>query len=335
MRRKQFSAILTALAVLSGFAGCQGHVNTDQSVKITTVSNEQENENILLTGTYAEALSSELNTVIIAGREYDINETAVYLTGGVFTDDDLVELLKLKGLKELSVELEGDGCEITDLSIISRLKSLETLFIGGTYEDLSFIGDMPGLKKLELAGFVCDTVEIPVTNNITTLVLTETKIQSLDWLSNMNALTELQLGSHFICNDYSGIGNIAGLEILHMDMLEEYETDLSFLTNLKGLKEFRYCMPHGTVNFDCVSECTALEKIYIFDDIENFNFCDTLHSLREAVFYGTDKEYDLTPVANCTELQKLELYCGYSESSMTEIKRALPDCEIFSSGDMK
>ena len=343
--KKLFSSFLTTVFVVVGLVGCQADTDTgqgdkeqtvqetQQATETTTGQTEQTVENVEMSKTETSAPKKDnlAETVVIAGHGYDINETDIFLLGMPVTDDDLKALLSFKELKNLSIDLLADGCEITDLSILSQLKSLETLYISGTYEDFGFLENMTSLKDITISHFFCDTIKnVPLDNTITVLKCYESEIQSLSWLSNMSMLRELEF-SHFACNDYSGIGNINNLEILHMNLLEKYDVDLSFLNSLKSLRDFEYCMVHGSVNFNCVSECINLEKIYVFDYINDFNFCNSLSNLKVAVFYASDdREYDLTPIANCVGLEKLELYCNYSDDSLSVIKDALINCEIAS-----
>ena len=334
MKKRRFLALLAAVAVACGLVGCRadtdtGQGDTEQTIQETqqtteiTGQTEQtvENAETSETETFSESLDNVAETVIIAGHEYDINETDIFLWEMPVIDDDLHALSRFKELKNLSIDLLADGCKITDLSILSQLKSLETLCINGTYEDFGFLENMTSLKDITISHFFCDTIKnVPFDNTVTVLKCYESEIQNLSWLSNMSILKELEF-SHFACNDYSGIGNINNLEILHMNLLEKYDVDLSFLNSLKSLRDFKYCMVHGSVNFNCVSECINLEKIYVFDYINDFNFCNSLSNLKVAVFYASDdREYDLTPIANCVELEKLELYCNYSDDSISEIK---------------
>ncbi|MBP1546085.1 MAG: hypothetical protein J6A37_05755 [Oscillospiraceae bacterium] len=291
----------------------------------------QIHSNIAIDNNGVQAESSD-ETVVIAGKSYSKSEEELFLWGVPLTDSDINKLSEFDNLRNLSVDLIAEGCEITNLNALSQLDSLEVLAIGGTYSDLSFLGDMKNLKELSFRHCCCDTFEnVPSNTNISVLRLDECDIADTSSLSNFGNLTELEL-NHFESDNMSGIGELDRLERLSWTFSDADITDFGFLGNISTLKKLVFIpMPYddNVYDFSGVSKCSLLEEVEIGGTYESLDFCSALTDMKKFRYIAADdKAYDLSPLMNCSKLERLELNCGFDEVQLNELKNRLADCEI-------
>ncbi|MGN1135167.1 MAG: hypothetical protein ACI4SF_03005 [Oscillospiraceae bacterium] len=282
--------------------------------------------------TATETSSTEtVETVTIAGRKYDVNQESIYLYESDITNEDIHQLAHFNNLKKLSLDLYSKKPDVTDLSPLWELKTVENLYINGTYTDLSFIEGMTNLNSLTLEHFFCETLEnVPQNATVTTFNCGESKISDISWIANFSELNELNL-AHFDCDDYSPISIASKLKTLSMFIIESENTDVKFLENLTLLEYFDFYPVNSTCNFDAVSNCTNLDYLCVYAGIEDLEFCNSLNKLREFSFYSADdRKYDISPLLNCTGLEKMSLFCNFSEEDFNELKSTLKNCEISS-----
>ena len=285
MNRMKMSAVIMLAAVCAVASGC-GEVKTGNT---PSAQSESAVESVTESTEPKYSKESELSdeTVVIAGKSYSKSEEELFLWGVPLTDSDINKLSEFDNLKNLSVDLLAEGCEITNLNALSQLDSLEVLAIDGTYSDFFFLGDMKNLKELSFRHCYCDEFEnVPRNTDIAVLSLDECDIADTSSLSNFGNLTELEL-NHFESDNMSGIGELDRLERLSWTFYDADITDFGFLGNVSTLKKLVFIpMPYD------------------------------------------DNVYDLSPLMNCSKLERLELNCGFDEVQLNELKNRLADCEI-------
>lgn len=274
-------------------------------------------------------INSSIDTVTLAGEVYNINEEKIFLGEVPVTDEDINKLLHFKNLKSLSIDLYTQKCEVSDLSVLSELNTVEKLYINGTYTDLAFINGMSNLTSLTLEHFFCESLEnVPYNTTLTSFSCSQSEISDLSWIANFDVLKELCL-SHFVCADYSPIGEVTNLEVLEMFMIDKYDVDLQFMGNLTSLKKFNYYPVYKTLNFDSVSKCNQLTELEISADINNLDFTTKLLNLQIFSFYAHNQNsYDIAMLKNCKKLENVQLTCQYSEEDLNELKQNLPECKF-------
>lgn len=345
LSKKNGKIMFAAVALACGLTGCQadtdtGQVDTEQTTiqetqqtTETTGQTEQtvENAETSETETFSESLDNVAETVIIAGHEYDINETDIFLWEMPVTDDDLRALSSFKELKNLSIDLLADGCEITDLSMLSKLGSLETLCVNGTYEDFRFLDGMTELTSLSLMHFNCTTLKnIPSDTIITEINIDESKISSLDWIVNFLNLKKISF-NHFDNIDVTPIGNLKNLESFSLTFSAANEIDFSFLQNLKKLKSFAFDpFPSDNIyDLSALSKCIDLEYLSISGAYKSLQFCESLKNLKSfSIISDGDSIYDILPLVECTNLQEIKLYCNFDKAQYNRLENTLVDCII-------
>ncbi|MGN0553599.1 MAG: hypothetical protein ACI4I1_09460 [Oscillospiraceae bacterium] len=343
--KKRLLSLFAAFAIIAAMSACQT-TDTQQETQTSEVTEPiiETSETVIASETAQTSLLTEdstqtdetatekaVQTVTIAGRKYDANQESIYLYESDITNEDIQQLSHFNNLKILSIDLYSEKPDVTDLNPLSELMTVESLYINGTHTDLSFIEGMTNLNSLRLEHFFCETLEnIPQNATVTTFDCCESKISDISWIANFSELNELNL-AHFDCDDYSPIGKASKLKTLSMFIIESENTDVKFLENLTLLENFDFYPVNSTCNFGAVSNCTNLEYLCVYADIDDLEFCNSLNKLREFSFYSADdREYDLSPLLNCTGLEKMSLYCTFREEDFNELKIALKNCEISS-----
>ena len=361
MRQKQFLAILTAFAVLSGFAGCQGDiaeepVNTEHTTHITTMREQindpetelfqtetggndvdPENNISIVTESYPndEYLSEPIDKQIkLNGKDHDIGAEELILYE--ISNEDIRKLPLFYDLKSLSINIPPEN-EPVDLSPLSELSSLKYLAVHGTYTDFSFLDGMSNLEEMYIYGFDCETLEnFPINRSLISFQCDYCNFSDISWLSNLKSLKCLTLGET-ICENYAPIGNISSLEDFRMGIESNYTVDFSFLKNLTGLKNFDYndfSSKGADVNFAEIANCTELENVYIYGKIDNIEFCRSMKKLKEFSFQGGGETFDISPLCDCHEIEKISLFCNFEMEDYEKLKSTLQDCEITSHLDL-
>lgn len=276
-----------------------------------------------------EELRKTEEIVTIAGQEFSVDATELFLWDMPVTDEDMQKLLNFKKLKNLSVDLLADGCEINDMNVLSQIKTLETLCINGTYSDLDFLNGMTGLKSLSLMHFNCGNPEkLPNNTALTEIYLDECSVDGLDWITDFPSLKKVSF-NHVDVAELDPIGELKDLEILSVTFLAGREIDFSFLQNLKKLKSLTFTpFPSSSVyDLDILADCTALEELDISGTYKDLEFCRSLTSLKKfRIVSDNHFVYDILPLAECANLQELKLGCDFDSTQLDTLKNSLPNC---------
>lgn len=324
MKRKSLS-ILTAIAVAASLSACRAN-DTGQTLPLSEAVVSETTSKVEIETQTAE---TNIETVIIDDQEIDINTEEIILYGADLTNDNLEKLTKYRGLKKISIDFYSYECESFNLEVLSKLDSIENLYINGTYTDLSFLNGMTNLKSLTLEHFFCDTLEnIPTNVSIISFSCSQSEIDDLQWLADFVNLEEISF-SHFSCPDFTPIGEITGLKSLTMVMIDDYDVDLQFIENLISLEKFNYYPIYKTKNLESISNCIKLVDFEIYADIDNLNFISGLSNLQRFSFYSSNQNiYNISVLENCKKLQNVSLSCQYQEEELNKLKHILTDCEF-------
>lgn len=133
-----------------------------------------------------------IETVIIAGKHYDISNTTKLHINTAITDADMMNIVKLVNLTSLHLE----GLNICNITLLARLVNLTEL-------DLSFnqISDLTPLSCLP---------------NLTDLWLLNNNIKDVTPISILTKLSFLSLSFNKIC-DITPLANLTNLNWLGLD----------------------------------------------------------------------------------------------------------------------
>lgn len=323
--KKRFWAVLAIILCMNG---CKANADTNQA-DIEQAVPEITETAATVTENSAESSDGAAETVIIAGREFSVDATELFLWDMPVTDEDMQKLLNFKRLKKLSVDLLADGCEINDMNVLSQIKTLETLCINGTYSDLGFLNGITGLKSLSLMHFNCDKLEnLPNNTELTEIYLDECSINELDWITGFQSLKNVSFNHVDIAN-LDPIGELKDLEMLSITFSAGRLIDFSFLQNLKKLKSLTFTpFPSSSVyDLDVLSSCTALEELDISGTYTNLEFCRSLTNLKKfSIISDNHFVYNILPLTECVNLQELNLGCDFDSTQLDTLRNSLPNC---------
>lgn len=136
------------------------------------------------------------------------------------------------------------------------------------------------------------------------VIVTMLDVNQLDYLLNLPLLESVSLSQSYISDDCKG-----------------------FFSNFKNLQKISlgYCCID---NLDCLYNCSSLKKIEIcgatFDDISSVSSLSNLQFLTISV----NQFIDLSPLYNLKNLKTLYIDIEQDDDRITELRKALPECEI-------
>jgi|GEM_PF-6852400 len=294
MSRKNFLALLAAVALACGAVGCKADTDTEliyteQTVqgtgRIVETTAKQSDENVEVKNKIDIYAESDSEYIGIDYEEFSDNYSAIEIESDRFS---LSELSYSENLKRLTIYKLGTD----DLEGIENFPNLEYLAIND--DCVKDISALSGLKKL-------NTIWIRFTSSI----------EDYSVLSEIENLNEF---GAILCNDggtmphIEAIGNCSKLEKLY---LQGFTIDnIDFIRNLKELKSLRLWSYKTSI--EDISPLTELNKL---EELEI-----TYHS------------YDMELFGNMTSMQRLSIDWDVKEEDKERIKKfltdMLPECEI-------
>lgn len=182
------------------------------------------------------ASETEENYITINGEKYSTDLIYLDLSNCGLTDNDVIELSKMKNLKELYL----DNNEITDLSFAEQLTELE--YLSATN---NFISDISSLEKLK---------------NLYVLMLSENLVSDISPIGSLSNMIVLNLSNNEV-RDITPIGSLTNLEILNLSNNEV--SDISSLRSCYGL-----CFLDLTGNNISEDDITYYTEYYMSSDCE-------------------------------------------------------------------
>lgn len=278
-------------------------------------------------------METAASIVIINGKEYDTSREELIFLEQQLSDGDIKKLPLFKGLKGLSFHLfEREA----DLSPLSELKALETLDISGHCSDLGFLAGMTSLKELMLGYIKSGGFKNVPENAVRILHLYDTLYNDMNWIKKFGRLEMLKM-TEADSGDLSGIGEIQTLQDIEINLESHMTPDCSFLKSLTNLKAFTYSALYENEypeNIEAISHCRSLEKLEIYSDVRDLEFCRGLKNLREFILCSFSRlRYDLTPLLSLENPKKIDLDCKADGSVYAELKRRFVKCEIIVRGN--
>lgn len=217
----------------------------------------------------------------------------------------------LTGLKKLNVEVPYN-CPKPDLSPLTAMEDLTII----RFDTVSFLGSMPSLKRLVIEGGTVDSTKVFAgLNSLETLKCSSRFGDSLDFVSRLPALKNLDLTGNVTYYDISSIFNMPTLETL---LLNGAECEINFgklqdngsLKHLEmtGMKLYKNVQVSGSGGIQYVN----------WDDVvldEHIDFLTHYPNLKTLVL----ADNDLTKVDFASGLMELELL-DISDNYVTDLK---------------
>jgi hypothetical protein len=291
---------------------------------------DAEEEHINQTGNSNYLIS--IDTIMINGEEYKTDCLELNLSHVCLTDDDKRNLNQFSNLKELT--LDSHEYDLGDLSFLHELDSVEELRIVGTINDFSFFNEMKCINRLDLVYFFGSLDKIPQNETIKEFSLGESRVETINGIENLHALTSVSL-YHIDINDRSALGKIPNLKSLNISYDDTEIIDLSFLENLVELETLSYdLVPGKTIGHSAIGNCTKLKYLSIFAGIDDIDFIENLINLEHFYLQGYKSNrafYDISKLINCKNLKSVELDLydeEYSGIVLNDLKSKLPNCEF-------
>lgn len=203
---------------------------------------------------------------------YDLDLTGLGIT-------DITPLSALTTLRTLYL---GKN-EITDLTPLSKLTRLTRLNINDNQiGDLSPLKNLTGLTNLVAGWNPADSVEpLSELKELTALTIDSTRITDITPLTKLTGLTKLSIGKNRI-SDLSPLKNLTALTVLYADNIGADSVE-----PLSGLKELK-------------------ELVLSYNKITDIKPLGSLTAL-ETLCLDNNGITDITPLRNLTSLKKLQL----------------------------
>lgn len=291
MKRKFIIALLTVIALTTGFVSVELKKSIDQKRELLEIA--AQDMNIEPKSTDEDILTSvtmiHINYQDLHGKTLNLNNLhmfknleSIYLDGLIVSNVPALE--NMKGLKELHISnMNLDQFDSIQLPHLKNLQILDCKF-----SNLYFIKQMSELEGLSITknkddkdSVVCDIEDLINNEKLEVIYLTNIKIANINLLSSMEQITSLGLLSCDV-KDFSFLDKLNKLESLELkdDNLKNIE-GIGKLYNLKYLN---------------------IENNYITDIHEVSN----LKNLVE-VYLGNNTITDISPLKGLEHIQTLRL----------------------------
>lgn len=227
---------------------------------------------------------------------YDFIESII-LTDlwGVFKDNIcLNELSKLSNLKK--IEIKVDNIFIIDLSLFKKLTHI-------SYYDSKLISGLCKLNNLESVTIYNldskDLGEFSNSKNLNSLTLWDCKNQTLDGLSELEHLVELEIVRSKKLIDVSGLKKSKNLTKIEMQQCSKLE-NISIISNLKKLEKLTLKKNKLITNLNQIIP----NNIFFLriDKIDNLDFILKMNRLKRIAFDCVTSN-DLTPLFHSLSLE--------------------------------
>jgi Leucine-rich repeat (LRR) protein len=227
-----------------------------------------------------------------------------------FNQERVDELAQISTLEHIAIESRSEekgNVEHLDFSSWSSLEHLEVMLLSNLRDD-SFNQLFTQTKTLRrLVAFNLDSVqslikELSVLTNLQNLKIERSKIQATD--------------------DLLPLGKCVSLENLELVDNDIKHLDLSFVRELKELREFRFAFVWLTLGYDDDELHTPVPFSPI--DLAPLSSCPNLRGL---VIQGVDlgKTFSLTPLSSCRNLKSVHLdLCAITDIDLSP----LDECPI-------
>lgn len=302
-------------------------VKISQPPKVSEVKKERTISNIaVLAMPRPPSVAFDLGDDVFVDDGYEVVKFDIW-----GTDSDLAKLVNSNpDIKYLDI---SDSKNITDFSVLSKLKKLKHLDISGNkiIKDISFLSGLTQLTVLNIAITGIDTlVNFPFFPNLKVLNLKMNKIKSLKGLEKITSLHDLTLWGSDVddisilstftelraldfdnCSalkDFSPISRLPYLMFLNLSSIKI--SDLSFLKNLTNMEVLILDSVSGMLSEVSLANLDGLTKMK-FLCIKNMTLRNLSHfkNMKQLTFLDISGNsiVDLSPLEDLVEIDNLIL----------------------------
>ena len=238
--------LLVGVVLLSGAPPVAAANVNIPDAKLRKAINKALGENRAATAVVTEA---EMKTLTSLGSGYS-------WWGSIYPDvsvgSDLTGLEKATNLTTLY--LSGS---FTDISVVSGLTNLTTLHLSGNFTDISAVSSLTNLTTLHLWGSFTHLSAVSSLTNLTTLDLVGRSLTDISAVSSLTNLTTLTLRGSSL-TDISAVSSLTNLTTL--DLERSGVTDISALSGLTNLKTL-YLSGQNITDISALSGLTNLKTL--------------------------------------------------------------------------
>ena len=306
--------LLVGVVLLSGAPPVSAANVNIPDAKLRAAINKALGENRAATAAVTEA---EMKTLTSLGSA-DSWRGSIYVPGAISVGSDLTGLEKATNLT--SLYLSGS---FTDISAVSGLTNLTTLELGGSFTDISAVSGLTNLTRLELGvsrnGSFTGISAVSGLTNLTTLSLRGRGITDISAVSGLTNLTHLELYNPYLGGRFTDISAVSGLTNLTHLELSGHFTDISTVSGLTNLT-FLSLAGRGFTDISSVSGLTNLTTLILWGsgatDISSVSGLTNLTTL-----YLGGRFTDISAVSGLTNLTDLVLWdmVAYQAGRFTDI----------------
>lgn len=242
------------------------------------------------------------------------------------SQESLERLHKLKNLKKLDfTNTMGDEAEINDLTILSKVKSLEHLHLSCNYiTDLNAICELKNLRYLDLEdnqiSDISPLINLPM---LEYLNLRNNNITEIDPISSLVALVSLYLGNFIEDEEYEkGVSPVIRPEMSNNDIKDI--CPLKSLNNIKSLD----LRGNEIQDFKVFNELRKLEWLDISANL--LETCPDLTGIKSlrTLHLNYNRLKDIKPLGNLYSLKSLDI--SFNEINDISPLKGLIDLETLS-----
>ena len=267
----------------------------------------------------------------------------------IFDHDDMDVIITHTHLQELEL-IPNKESSLPSLDKLSELLELRSLYLGTKEEDVtnfSFLPDMSSLENLELNYMEGDFTLFSENNNLISLKIQRTNLQSLEGIQVLTKLENLSLFSSSLMDVrlLSQLKALKSLELQNFNKLKRFvlSDDMPSLTNisisgspLQMIAGMEHCYNLEILNLrhtelkelTGLSKCVNLRKVNLDDnlklvDIYGLSRCVNLENI---TLDRCEKLMYIFPLDRCTKLKRLSLDNAKALRNVSFLTK-LPDLE--------
>ena len=214
-----------------------------------------------------------------------------------------LEILNL-GTEYIQAEGNVNSNTVSDVSVLSGLTRLRSLYLDGTNIDIATLSGLTHLRSLYLGGnSISDISALSGLTHLHTLFLGSNSISDISALSGLTRLSWLHLGSNSI-SDISALSGLTRLRSLFLG-----SNNISDISALSGLTRLRslYLGGNSISDISALSGLTHLSWLYLGDNsISDISVLSALTNLT-SLNLRYNSISDVSPLSGLTQLTELYL----------------------------
>lgn len=224
------------------------------------------------------------------------------------------------------LRIDAQANSSLDISSLKNLENVRRIYINGTVNDLSFVGNYKNLTDVCIEHFD-GKLTVPYEEaSVKKVIIANSRIE-IESIDKWGALEELDISNSdvIVFGKYGGFG---GLKRFNAVCSSFERNDLSFAENAPGLTEFVYS-PLQNIdlqNLQSLQSCNELKALTLSGNITDLNFLAELKKLEDLTVI-TENYLELSPFYENNSLTSAEISCtGYDSGEKAELIEKFPQC---------